>query len=97
MLRYRRKRRWKEEGETVGRSEGFTTIARVLKSDKRAEKFCVRARVVGTFPLRLEDCVVRCCKNCSEQWAFFFLRIATANAEVRAQAVSKHRQLRAMP
>ena len=46
---------------------GFTTIAHVLKSDKRVEKFRVRARVVGTFPLRLEDCVVRCCKSCSEQ------------------------------
>ena len=57
---------------TARQNEGFTTIARVLKSDKRVNKFRVRARVVGTFPLQLEDCVVRCCKSCSEQWALFF-------------------------
>jgi hypothetical protein len=39
----------------------------VLKSDKRVDKFRVRARVVGTYPLRLEGCVVRSCKSCSEQ------------------------------
>ena len=65
--RHRRKKKWKEGAATTKPNDSFTTIARVLKSDKRVGKFRVRARVVGTFPLRLEDCVVRCCKGCSEQ------------------------------
>ncbi|KAI9511113.1 hypothetical protein F5148DRAFT_1173785 [Russula earlei] len=62
-----RKREWKEEAEGARRYEDFTTIGYVLNSAKRVDKFRVRARVVGTFPLRLEDCVVRCCSSCSEQ------------------------------
>ena len=63
----RRKNQWKGGTATARRNEGFTTIARVLKSNKRVDKFRVRARVVGTFPLRLEGCVVRSCKSCCEQ------------------------------
>ena len=65
--RHRRKKQWKEGAATTKPNDSLTTIARVLKSNKRVDKFRVRARVVGTFPLRLEDCVVRCCKGCSEQ------------------------------
>ena len=65
---YRRRKRLGEEKAAVAtRTESFTTIARILKSSKPADKFQVRARVVGTFPLQLEDCVVRCCKSCSER------------------------------
>ncbi|KAH9981741.1 hypothetical protein BJV74DRAFT_853868, partial [Russula compacta] len=67
LLERRKKWRWGEEAETARRPGSFTTIASILQSGKRVEKFDVRARVVGTFPLRLEDCIVRCCKNCSEQ------------------------------
>jgi hypothetical protein len=63
----RRRNQWKGKTRNARRNEGFTTIARVLKSDKLLDKFRVRARVVGTYPLRLEDCVVRSCKSCSEQ------------------------------
>jgi len=63
----RRRKQWKGETGTARRNKGFTTIARVLKSDKRVDKFRVRARVVGTYPLRLEGCIVRSCKSCSEQ------------------------------
>lgn len=66
----RRRNQWKGKTGTAKRkrrNEGFTTIARMLKSDKRVGKFRVRARVVGTYPLRLEGCIVRCCKSCSEQ------------------------------
>ncbi len=52
---------------TAELKEGLTTIAHVLESDKRVDKFRVRAQVVGTFPLQLGNCVVRCCKSCSEQ------------------------------
>ncbi|KAF8503259.1 hypothetical protein F5888DRAFT_1660166 [Russula emetica] len=62
-----RRNQRKGETGTARRNKGFTTIARVLKSDKRVDKFRVRARVVGTYPLRLEGCVVRSCKSCSEQ------------------------------
>lgn len=67
---YRRRKKWRwkeEEAETARRPESFTTIARILQSGKRVDKFNVRARVIGTFPLRLEDCIIRCCKHCSEQ------------------------------
>jgi hypothetical protein len=70
VLCNRRKDQWKGKNVTARRTtrkEGFTTIARVLKSDKRVDKFRVRARVVGTYPLRLEGCIVRSCKSCSEQ------------------------------
>ena len=63
----RRRNQWKGETGTTRRNKGFTTIARVLKSDKLVNKFRVRARVVGTYPLRLEGCVVRSCRSCSEQ------------------------------
>jgi hypothetical protein len=63
----RRRNQWKGETRTARRNEGFTTIARVLKSEKRVDKFRVRARVVGTYPLQLEGCVVRSCTSCSEQ------------------------------
>jgi hypothetical protein len=63
----RRRNQWKGETGTTKRNKDFTTIARVLKSDKRVNKFRVRARVVGTYPLRLEGCVVRSCRSCSEQ------------------------------
>ena len=69
VLYDRRKDQWKVKTGTARRTtrkEGFTTIARVLKSDKRVDKFRVRAQVVGTYPLRLEGCIVRSCKNCSE-------------------------------
>jgi hypothetical protein len=68
---HRRKKRWKEEATTTRPTDSFTTIAHVLKSDKRVDKFRVCARVVGTFPLQLEDCVIRCCKGCSEQFRLF--------------------------
>jgi hypothetical protein len=65
---YRRRKQWEEEKTAAAtRTEDFTTISRILKSTKPADKFQVRARVVGTFPLQLKDCVVRCCKGCSEQ------------------------------
>ncbi|KAI9446168.1 hypothetical protein H4582DRAFT_1904053 [Lactarius indigo] len=65
---FRRRKRWEEEKAAVTkRTESFTTIAHILKSSNPADKFQVRARVVGTFPLQLKDCVVRCCKGCSEQ------------------------------
>ncbi|KAI0306301.1 hypothetical protein B0F90DRAFT_731930 [Multifurca ochricompacta] len=63
-----RKREWEGENTVaVKQNESITTIARVLKSSERVERFRVRARVIGTFPLHLKDCVVRCCKSCSEQ------------------------------
>ncbi|KAH9020446.1 hypothetical protein EDB85DRAFT_2095013 [Lactarius pseudohatsudake] len=65
---FRRRKRWEEEKAAVTkRTESFTTIARILKNSNPADKFQVRARVVGTFPLQLKDCVVRCCKGCSER------------------------------
>jgi hypothetical protein len=63
----RRRNQWTGETRTTRRNKGFTTISHVLKSDKRVDRFRVRARVVGTYPLRLEGCVVRSCKSCSEQ------------------------------
>jgi len=65
----RKNRRTGKTGTTrrTRRNEGFTTISHVLKSDKRVGKFRVRARVVGTYPLRLEGSVVRSCKSCSER------------------------------
>src|SRR6266702_4323770 len=65
---YRRRKRWEEEKAAATKRTGnFTTIARILKSSNPTDKFQVRARVVGTFPLQLKDCVVRCCKGCSER------------------------------
>ncbi|KAI0247944.1 hypothetical protein BJV78DRAFT_1241315 [Lactifluus subvellereus] len=65
---FRRKKQWEEGNPTTAkRTEGFTTIAHVLKSRELVDKFRIRAHVVGTFPLRLEDCVVRRCKSCSEE------------------------------
>ncbi|KAI9459437.1 hypothetical protein BJY52DRAFT_1148908 [Lactarius psammicola] len=63
-----RRKQWEEKkAAATTRTESFTTIARILKSSNSANKFQVRARVVGTFPLQLKDCVVRCCKGCSER------------------------------
>jgi hypothetical protein len=65
---YRRRKRLEEEkAAATKQTESLTTIAHILKSSNPADKFKVRARVVGTFPLQLKDCVVRCCKGCSEQ------------------------------
>ncbi len=65
---YRRKKEWEDEKSAAAkRTESHITIARVLQSNKPVDKFQVRARVVGTFPLQLKDCVVRCCKGCSGQ------------------------------
>ncbi|KAI0263356.1 hypothetical protein BC834DRAFT_309854 [Gloeopeniophorella convolvens] len=53
--------------EESGEGGELTTIARVLQSKECVPRFRVRASAVGTFPLRLRECIVRACKGCSEQ------------------------------
>jgi len=56
----------KQASDTLSLLKGspHSTIQEVLTSDKCPNEFCVVARVVDYYPLRLDECVVQQCTKC---------------------------------